>query len=159
MAANTAPIFSITPNVASVKIATTAAVTTSDGVSTGSTPSLLYQVFKAGANGSFVQRVRFNSIATAANITGVATVLRVYISTVNTGGGPGVVGATTAANTSVIAEISVPAVISGNSINAPVYFEVPLNIQLATGQYLLVGQHVAQTTNQQWQATAIGGDY
>lgn len=159
MAANTAPIFTITPNVAFVKIATTSAVTTSDGVSTGATTNLLYQVFKAGASGSFVQRIRFNSIANAANITGVATTLRVYISTINTGGANGAVGATTTANTSVIAEISVPAVVSGNSTNAPVYFEIPLNLQLATTQYLLVGQHVAQTTNQQWQATAIGGDY
>ena len=159
MPANTAPIFTLTPNVASVKIATTSAVAQNDGASTGATTNLLYQVLKAGANGSFVQKVRFNPVASAANVTSVATVLRVYISTVNTGGANAAVGATTNANTFLIAEISVPAIAAANSTNAATYFDVTLNFPLASGQYILVGQHVAQTTNQQWQATAIGGDY
>lgn len=159
MPANTTPIFSLTPNVASVKMGTTSTVVTNDGVSTGATTNLLYQVFKAGANGSFLQKVRFSTLGNAANITGVATVLRVFVSTVNTGGANAAVGATTAANTFLIAEISVPAIASANSTNAASYFDVSINFPLASGQYILVGQHLAQTTNQQWQATAIGGDY
>ena len=158
MAANTAPIFSGTPHVGQVKLATTAAVAASDGSSTGSTPSLMYCVFASGTNGSFIQRIRFNTVASAAAVNSVATTLRIYISTVSTTEGTAA-GATTASNTMLIAEISVPLIATANSTNATNFYEVPLNIPLQTGRWILVSQHVAQTTNQSWQATAIGGDY
>ncbi len=158
MPANTAPIFSLTPNVGQVKIVTTIAQVKSDGTSAGSGTDIMYSVFASGANGSFVQRVRFNVVASAAAVTSVATTLRVYLSTVNTSVGSAA-GATTAANTFCIAEISVPAISASNSTNATNYYDVPLNIAIPTGRWILVSQHVAQTTNQNWQATAFGGDY
>jgi hypothetical protein len=159
MSANTQPLYGLTPNVASVKIATTSAVVTSDGVSTGSGTNLLYQVFKAGVNGSYVDSIRFHPIGNAAGISSVATTLRIYISTINTGGANGAVGATAAADTFVISEISVPIIVTASSINGCNYFDVSIKRQLGTTQYILVGQHVAQTTNQQWQATAFGSNY
>ncbi len=158
MAANTNPIFSLTPNVGTVKIATTSAVVTSDGSSTASGIVLMYSAFASGSFGSFVQRVRFNTVASAAAVNSVATTLRVYISTVNTAVGSAA-GATTSANTQLLAEISVPLINTANSTNASNYYEVPLNIAIPTGRWILVSQHLAQTTNQQWQATVFGGDY
>jgi hypothetical protein len=158
MPANTSPIFSLTPNVGTTKIATTSAVVTSDGSSTGATIVLMYSAFASGANGSFVQRVRFSTVASAAAVNSVATTLRVYISTVSTSVGSAA-GATTAANTQLLAEVSVPIISSSNSTNATNYYEIPLNIAIPTSRWILVSQHIAQTTNQQWQATVFGGDY
>ncbi len=158
MSANTQPIFSATQNLGTTKLATTSAVAASDGSSTGSSPSLMYCIMASGANGSFLQRVRFNSVASAANTNSVATVLRIYLSTVATTVGSAA-GATTSANTMLIAEISAPVVSSANSGSPAMYFDVPINAGIPTNKYILVAQHTAQTTNQQWQATAIGGDY
>lgn len=158
MPANTNPIFTLTPNVGAVKISTTSAVPASDGASTGATTVLMYSAFASGANGSFVQKVRFNPVASAAGVNSVATVLRVYLSTVSTTVGSAA-GATTAANTMLLAEISVPAITSGSATAAATYFEIPLNIAIPTGRWILVSQHTAQTTNQSWQAQVFGGDY
>jgi hypothetical protein len=149
MPANTTPIFGLTPNVSSTSITQTAVVTGSVGIGTIGTS--IFLAFTAGSNGSFVQKVRFMSVATAPT-TGVATVLRVYYSTVNT-------GATTAANTFLLGELSVPAVPSANATNATSYYELPLNFALKTGQYILVSQHTAQTAGQNWIASVIGSDY
>lgn len=153
MVANTSPIYTLTPNVQFVKIPTTNAVAKSDGSSAGSGTDLMYNVFTAGADGSFVDRVRFFSVASTANTTGVATTLRVFLSTVSSP------GATTAANTELLGEVSVPAIASGHSTNATAPFEVVLGFPIESGQYIHVCQHVAQTTNQQWGALCIGGDY
>jgi hypothetical protein len=113
----------------------------------------MYKVFTAGANGSFVDKIRFFSVASAAATTGVATTLRAYLSSVSAP------GATTNANTFLLGEVSVPAVNSSNSTNATNYYEIVLGIAIPTGQFVHVSQHVAQTTNQAWVAIAFGGDY
>lgn len=153
MPANTAPLFSLTPNVGSVTIPTTNAQVKSNGVSAGTSADVMYKVFTAGANGSYLDRIRFHSVASAAATTGVATTLRVYKSTVSSP------GATTAADTFLIGEISVPAISSSNSTNATNYYDVILEMVLPTGIYIHVSQHVAQTTNQNWIAHAFAGDY
>ncbi len=151
MPANFNPIYTLTPNVGVAKIGTTATLTNSTGA--GTIDTNLYVAFTAGANGSFVQRIRFNAVSSAAAVNTVATTLRVFLSSVNT-------GSPTSANTSLLAEISVPGTLSAaNSTNAALFYEIPLNIAIPTGRYILIGQHVAQTTNQQWQGTVFGGDY
>ena len=152
MPANTTPIFSLTPNVSSVKITTTAALVRSDGSAANAIRTDQFLAFTTGANGSFIQRVRFIPVSSAAAVNSVATTLRVFLSSVNT-------GTPTAANTSLLAEISVPLISVANSTNAVTYYEIPLNIQVQADRYILVSQHVAQTTNQSWQATVFGGDY
>lgn len=156
--ANTQFIVPGTPNIGSVKIGTTSAQVKSDGTSAGSGTDLMYAVFASGANGSFIQRVRFNTVASAAATNSVATTLRVYKSTVSTTVGTAA-GATTSSNTFLLAEISVPIISSSHSTNATNYYEVPLNMALPASTWILVSQHIAQTTNQQWQAQAFGGDY
>lgn len=159
MAANTSPLYGLTPNNGAVKIGTTSAQVKSDGTSAGSGTDLMYSVMATGANGSFVQSIRFNVVASAAAaVNSVATTLRIYISTVSTAVGSAA-GATTASNTFLIAEVSVPIISASNSTNATIYYEVPINKILPTGKWILVSQHVAQTTNQNWQAQSFGSDY
>ena len=152
MPANTSPIYGLVPNVGFANITTTATLTRSDGVGTVGTN--LFKAFTAGANGSFIQKVRFLPVATAAGITTVATTLRVFISTIST-------GSTTAADTFLIGEVSVPGLTTAaaNATAAVNYYELPLNFAISTGDYIYVGQHVAQTTNQNWLAVVIGSDY
>lgn len=153
MAANTTPIFTLTPNVGRVKIVTTNAQVKSDGTSAGSGADIMYKAFTAGSNGSFVDTIRFMSVASAAATTGVATTLRAYLSTVSSP------GATTSSDTFCIGEVSVPAINSSHSTNATNYYEIVLGKPIPTGTYIHVSQHVAQTTNQSWQAIVFGGDY
>jgi hypothetical protein len=153
MPANTAPIFTLTPNIGSVLIVTTNAQVKSDGTSAGSAADIMYKVFTAGANGSYLDKIRFFSVANTAATTGVATTLRAYLSTV------AAPGATTNANTFLLGEVSVPAISSSNSTNATNYYEIVLGIAIPTTYYVHVSQHVAQTTNQAWMAMAFGGDY
>jgi hypothetical protein len=151
MPANTNPIYALTPNIGEVKITTTAVLTRSDGSAVNAIGTDQFLAFTAGANGSYVQRIRFIPVATAPT-SSVATTLRVYLSSVNT-------GIPTASNTNLLAEISVPLINTSNSTNAVSYYEIPLNIAIPTGHYILVSQHVAQTTNQSWQSMVFGGDY
>jgi hypothetical protein len=152
MAQNFNPIYALTPNVGSVKITTTAALVRSDGSAANAIGTDQFLAFTSGASGSFVQRARFIPVASAAAVNSVATTLRVYLSTVNT-------GTPTATNTNLLGEISVPIISAANSTNAASYYEIPLNMAIPANNYILVSQHIAQTTNQSWQAMVFGGNY
>jgi len=153
MAANTQPIYTLTPNVSSILIPTTNAQVKSDGTSAGSGTDLVYKVFTAGANGSFLEVIRFWCVASAAATTSVATTLRAYLSTVASP------GATANTDTYLLGEVSVPAQSASHSTNATNYYDIIIAKAIPTGRYVHVSQHVAQTTNQNWIAMAFGGDY
>ena len=153
MAANTSPIYTLTPNIGKILITTTYAQVKSDGTSAGSGADFMVKVFTAGANGSFLDKIRFFSVANTAATTGVATTLRAYLSTISAP------GATTTTDTFLLGEVSAPAIASSHSTNATNYYEIVLGIAIPTGLYVHVSQHVAQTTNQAWMAMAFGGDY
>lgn len=152
MPANINPIYSLTPNVGTVKITQNSALVRSDGSAANAIGTDQFLAFTSGANGSFIQRVRFNVVASSAAVNSVATTLRVFLSSINT-------GTPTAANTNLLAEISVPIISAANSTGASSYYEIPFNIAIPTGHYILVSQHLAQTANQSWQAIVFGGDY
>lgn len=149
MAQNTSPIFGLTPRIGTANITTTAASTRSDGVGTVGTN--IFLTFTAGPSGSFIQKVRFFSVASAPT-TGVATVLRTFWGTVGT-------GTLTAADAALLGEISVGALASANGTNATNFYELPLNFAIPANTYILVSQHTAQTTNQNWTAMVIASDY
>lgn len=150
MAQNTSPVFGLVPELQGVNITTTSAAARSDaGVAIGTNQ---FVAFTAGPSGSYIQKIRFMSVASAAAVTGVATVLRAHYSTVNT-------GTPTAGQAFLLGEISVGALSSANSTNATNFYELPLNFGMPPNTYLLVSQHAAQTTNQNWQAFVIGSDY
>lgn len=153
MAANINPIFTLTPNVSFATIVQTSAQVKSDGTSAGTAGAdIMYLAFTAGANNSYVDRVRFQVVSTAVT-NSVATVLRAYVSTV------AAPGATTAANTWCCGEISVPIISAGNTTNATNYYDIMLGFAIPTGKYIHVSQAIAQTANQNWIGIVFGGDY
>jgi len=137
MPANTAPIFTLTPETQWGPTALLSSNTNKDGTGT------VLTVFTAGPNGSYVQRVRFRSAG-----TNVQTVARVFI---NNGSSN-----LTPANNVLYDEITLPATtISENTAQAS--FEIPLNYGLPPGYVLNVtlGTGVAAG----YYVSVIGGDY
>ena len=137
MPANTAPIFTLLPEIL-WNNSVTAANTTTD-----LTSGTIYDVFTGGTNGSYVQKIRFRHVG-----TNVATVVRVWL---NNGG-----VTTTALNNTLFDEITIAA----NTVSqtaASTNYELPLNfalppsyrIYVTTGTVLAAGLDV----------TVIGGDY
>jgi hypothetical protein len=137
MAINTQPIFSKQGSIQWASPALTTANTAKDG--TGSVAT----VFAAGADGAFAQKIVARSLG-----TNVATVLRVFI---NNGG-----VSTTAANNTLIAEMSLPAT-TLSEVAAQPPFELPLNFALPPGFKLnaVLGTAVAAG----YQVSVLGGTY
>jgi len=152
---NTNPIFTLTPNVSQSIIPVANAQVASDGRSAGSGADTMYKVFAAGPSGSYIDRIRFFSVSATANVTGVATTIRAYLSTIAS---PGTT-ATTSASAFLLGEVSVPAIASAHSTNATNYYEMVLGVSIPANYFIHVSQHVAQTANQTWLAMAFGGDY
>ena len=141
------PNLPATPKINSVRI--TAANTSSQGGGTIGTDIFLTGTI--GASGTFVDRIRFSPTATTPTST-TATVARVFYSTQSS-------GATTNANTFLLGEITLPVVAADSaSASAPV-FDLPINMSLPTGYYILVTHHAAPAANTAWVATLIGADY
>jgi hypothetical protein len=150
MAANTAPIFTLTPTVGHGLLTGNIANTASDGAgSIGTTMTLLES---AGANGSFFSRIRVQAVSSAAATSMTATVIRFYLSTQSS-------GSTTSANTWLIYELSVAALVADHSTNATNYYDVPLNFAVPSGLNLLASIHANLATNTSWQISVFGGDY
>ena len=116
----------------------TAANTTKDGSS-----GTIYNVFTAGSNGGYVQRIRFKSLG-----TNVATVARVFI---NNGSAN-----TTATNNTYWDDISLPATTVSETSAQPT-FELPLNIALPAGYKIFVTLGTAVAAG--YTITVIGGKY
>ena len=150
MPANTSPIFTLTPNVGAVAIS--AANTKSDGTGTA-VGTDIFKAFTAGANGSFVTRVRFNPVATTAGTSTTATVGRVYYSTTGSGATTG------GTNTFLLGEVTLPSVAADSSSAPTNSVEVMLNIAIPTGSFIHVSTHAAPAANTSIQATCFGGDY
>lgn len=147
MAANTSPIFSITPRTSSVRI--TSNLAASDG--TGTVGTSVFLAFTPGTNGSYLQRVRFSLSESTMSTASAAATLRVHIATTNT-------GTLTTANTFLYQEINAAAQTPTTTASSyPI--DIPLNFALPTGQYIIVSTSVALTANTAWVATVIGGDY
>ena len=139
MPANTSPIFTLTPEVMWANTITTAN-------NTGDlTSGTVYLVFTAGANGSYVQKIRIRH--TGAN--SAATVLRVWINNGSV--------TTTAANNSLFDEITIAANATFVTNAASTNYELPLNFALPAAYtiYVTIGAATAGGLD----ATVIGGDY
>jgi len=144
MPANTSPIFSI----AGESQWTTLMTANNPTHVSGNTS---YLVFTAGANGSYVQKIRFRHFAIAINTSNAnATVARVWI---NNGS-----DVTVVANSTLFDEITI-ATMTYSAAAAQVNYELPLNFALPPTYRLYVTLGVAPTANTAIQATVIGGDY
>ncbi len=150
MPANTSPIWTLIPNVSHADILTTAVNVNT--TAPGTVGTNCFVAFTSGVNGSYVQKFRFSFVSTTSVISSVATTLQVYSSTVNT-------GATTTANTDLLAIVQAPAQTVSAVTTAPYQIEIPFSFAIPANRFLLVAQSVAQNTNANWQGLAIGGDY
>lgn len=131
-------------------VAVAAANTSSQGGGTIGTD--IYLALTADAtNGTLVEYVRFSAAATTPTTT-TATVARVFASSQTS-------GATTSANTHLLAEVALPATAADNTATAQNTIDVPLNIRLPEGWTILVTNHAAPAANTHWKAICIAGDY
>lgn len=149
MPANTAPIFSLTPNIGGG--AATAANTVGDGGGTIGTD--IFKIFTAGANGAWLNRIRFQAVSSVAATATTATVARVFISSVTS-------GATTNANTFCVLEVTLATVTADHSTAATDFVERQLNMAIPAGYTVLITNHAAPAANTRWLTTLPGsGDY
>lgn len=145
---NTAPIFS---GVGKVGITTIGQASTNLNSQAPVIGTNVFVAFSSGSSGSYVQKVRFQYTSTSNAINSVATVFKIYYSTVNT-------GTPTATQIALIADIQAPAQTVTTSTSAyPI--EVPLNFAMPASTYILVGQTIAQTAGSGYSVTVYGGDY
>ena len=145
MAANTSPIYSIVGATDSVAFNNTGLVvgptanTAQDGSGT------LYKAFTAGANGSYIQKMRFRPVGSPA-----ATVCRVFISTSTS---------TSATNTWLYDEITLPAVTVSQTAASSV-FELPLNFAIDPNFLLYVTFGTSTgSAGTGYSVVTIAGDY
>ena len=145
MPANTSPIYSITGDIQSVAqnnsglVVGPTANTALDGTGT------MYKLFTAGANGSYVQKIRFRPVGSPA-----ATVCRVFVSSSTT---------TSATNTWLYDEITLPAVTLSQTAASSV-FELPINFAL-NANYLLYVTFGTSTgsAGTGYSVVCVAGDY
>ena len=141
MAANTQPIFTLTPDIQWTTTPITASNATKD-----LTSGTIYLVFTADAtNGGYVQRIRFRSLGSNSN----ATVCRVWINNGSV--------TTSASNNTLWDEITLPT-ITNSELAAQANYELPLNFALPAGDRIYVTVGTAPTSAG-WQATVIRGKY
>lgn len=149
MSANTEPIYTLTPVVSGVAVGG-AANTKSDGQGTIGTD--IFKAFQAGANGSYVTRIRLHPVATVAATATTATLLRIFISSATS-------GATTQANTFLFQEVAAPSQTADHSTSATNFIEIPFGFALPANYTILVSSHVVNAANTSWTAMVVGGDY
>lgn len=145
MPANTSPIYSIAGDVTSVAANNSGLVvgptanTAQDGSGT------LYKAFTAGANGSYVQKMRFRPVGSPA-----ATVCRVFISSSTT---------TSATATWLYDEITLPAVTVSQTAASSV-FELPMNFALPANYLLYVTFGTSTgSAGTGYSVVTVAGDY
>ena len=149
MPANTSPIYSIVGHVESA-VSNTAGVMAGPTANTSTDGSgTLIKIFTAGANGSYVQKIRFRPVAASAGSV-AATVCRVFISSSST---------TSTTATWLYDEITLPAVTMSNTAASSV-FELPLNIALNPNYLLYVTFGTSTGTSPSgYSIVTIAGDY
>jgi hypothetical protein len=149
MAANTNPIFTLTPNIGVAQIGATANVK-SDGAGTIGTDMM--KAFTAGSAGSYVSRIRFNPWASTAATVTVATVIRVFYSTLTS-------GTSASTNTYLLYEFAAAAQTADQTVTATFYIEVPLGFAMPTGSFLHCSSHIINNSSTGWVGIVFGGDY
>lgn len=139
MAANTTPIFIITPRTETAEI--TAANIARDG------SGVLVTLFTAGTDGSRVDFITFNS-ATPSGQTSSAMVGRVFITD------------TSGNNPRLLSEVALPSVASSNTAIGQTQTIFYTNgLLLKAGQQLRVCQSVYAGTQDKYHVIARGGDF
>lgn len=144
MAANTSPIYTLTP------INTFAQITAVDNTMSG-TNANVYLAFTAGSSGGFIYKLIWQPISTSGSVTTSSANGRIYL---NNGGAVG-----TATNNVLIREIGLAATTAaqaGTTISTGI--ESLLNFQMAAN-YTIYVSVTALAANSNWNVLAIGGSY
>jgi hypothetical protein len=123
---NTLPIYVGTPNIG----ITGSIVGSSANTATDGTGANTYLVFTASASGSYVYKVILKSVSTTA-----ATVARLWYCSATGAFSAGTTN--TAANTTMIAELTLAAWTASNTTASPQY-EIPVNFPLPASTKLLI---------------------
>ena len=156
MAANTNPIYPLTPNVGLMNVLLSTALTNTkayDGTDAAGTA--LAQVLLAGSNGARVDSLQVQLTSTngaTASGTTAATLVRFWL---NNGAAN-----TTATNNQLLGEVAIPAatvVALATSIN-PIY-NIPVNLSIPAGYKIYVGATVAAGGVLAFLCDVSGGDY
>lgn len=144
MAANTSPIFTLTPKSGWAK------VTGVDGSMDG-TDADVKTVLTAGSDGSFINKLLVQPISTSGSTTTSTAALRIYLNNGSTIG--------TATNNQLIREYLLNIITVNVAGTSPsIGYEIPLNMQIPAS-YVLAAGITAVAANTQWNITAIYGDY
>ena len=143
MPANTLPIYTIQPDVSTngttgMSQPITAAAADYTGVSANN-----ILVHTAGSNGSYVKSLIFKAAG-----TNVAAVMRIYVNNGSTN--------TTAANNTLVAEVSLPATTSSTTAPLP-DIEIPIEFGINPSFRIYVGLGAAVAAG--WFVTTIAGKY
>lgn len=144
MAANTSPIYTLTPKNPWGKV--TAADTGTDG--TGANVVLVYT---AGADAGFLQRLIMQPISTSGSTTTSAAAIRFYM---NNGSSVG-----SAVNNVLFQELSLSAIaVNTSATAATIGYQVPFLFQIQAGYAIYCGI-TAMAANTQWNVMAVCGNY
>lgn len=150
MAGNTNPIYTKVGDINGVVVGASA-LATSDGTATIGTG--LYLVYTADAtNGSFVQKITFIPVATAAATNTNATVIRVYVSSITS-------GSATPSNTWNIGELSAPVQSAANSTTAVNPLVMSLGFMLPPSYTILASSHAVNAASTSWIGSVFAGKY
>ena len=148
--ANTNPIYTNTPVIGCANLTGSIANTASSGA--GTIASTMFTAFTAGSNGSYVVFARISGTANTASTTMTASQVRLYVSSQTS-------GSTTSANTWLIQEVSVTAIVVDNPNVAIPFIQVPLNFSLPANYTIQASTHAAVASNTTWQVVVFGGNY
>ena len=151
--ANINPIFSRISSLSGSALITSTASTNPYDISGTGIGTDIYLAFTSDStNGSFVQRVRFKYVASATT-TSVATVMRVWISSVSTG------VPTLGTQAWFWDEIALPATGALTTTTVSPVYDMAFGIALPPSYSILCKTTVSQSASTGWQATVIAGAY
>jgi hypothetical protein len=151
MPANKEPVYTLTPKIQSCTPVLVCAGTDGAGFVVSGGTVTHYIAFTAGTNGSYIKEARIKAATTNGTTAVSATTIRFFVSTVSS-------GATSGADTHLIAEVAIPTFTPATTSASP-DFIVPLNFAIESGKYLLCCTGVVAASNTFYKVTTFGGDY
>jgi hypothetical protein len=146
---NSAPAFTKSGVIGAAR--PTAANVKSDGA--GTIGSDMFLILTADAtNGTYIDYVRVLPVSSAAATSTTLSVIRIYASSI-------AAGATTNADTFLVAEVALPIQSAANSTLPVTPVDIPCNFRLPAGWTLLCSTHIVAVTNTANMCVAFGGNY
>lgn len=161
------PIFTATPQCASVTIPTASYCLATDGSSAGGSGTSIAYLYSVGSNGAIIDRVRVIPVWSGTGSGVVAAtcvnIFQYYNVGVPTQTSPPIVNSTSVATNGMIGQVLIPALTIGAAATSVIeynpYYELPLSLLLPANHHVLVSQMVAQANGVSFSVQLFGGDY